>query len=677
MSLSVMRERGSLPPDPPDDVKDMAVIVPDPKLRRVLEKIRGETGMEMSLHMGLYDDAAPIARRLAAAGARVLISRGETATIIRNCNLPVPVLEIPITECDVTPLLVQALRVSPRFAVAGFGQVVRSAQAITSVLGPEVEIFQIESVKAIPEILAELERRKFTVVIGNPQLVDLAQAKGMIGFPLTSREETVMAVLREAMKLVDLSRSGFAWQMRHQALLETTREKFFLLDSEGRMLNSNTPDAPLDFTDFPELLDAVQSNRNWSGIITDRGQTFVCKANPVYAGEQNCGAIVLLESARPLAMDAQRENLRKGFIARVTFEDILCRSERMKEFIGTAKRCSQSDAAVLIQGESGSGKELLAQSIHNNSLRRLGPFVSISCSSIPAELMESELFGYQGGAFTGARKSGKSGLFELAHNGTVFLDEIGELPMPLQAKLLRVLEEKSFLRIGGDRMHHVDVRVIAATNRALADMVRQNAFRDDLYFRLAVLRLDMPPLRERKEDIPLLLKHYLARGSMQNNLQKPRLDEGALALLRQYPFPGNVRELRSIAERLAISCPGGTVSRDLLMAFLDFPETLPAGHCPPAPRAGRAHAEEAVLIRKTLAECGYNRACAARVLGLAPSTLWRKCKKLGIAGPGKSGRRGKQATAPPVSRLEFAASPCGSLQEWDDGVARPAESGYA
>lgn len=611
-------------------IKDMAVIVPDPKLMKVLKKIQNETGMEMSLHMGLFDEAVEVAHMLVEGGTRVIISRGETTTMIRNCNLNIPVLEIPITELDLTPLLVQARELTHRFAVVGFGQVVRTAQSIISVLGPEVEIFQISSVKAIPDVFAEVEHRKFSVVVGNPQLVEMAQRKGMTGFPLTSREDTVLAVLTEAQKLVELSHRGAAWQLRQQALLQAAKEKLFLLDAEGWMLNTNNPDGVPDFQNYPDLIDAVQANRGWSGLITDEGQTYLCKATPVSTGQQNLGSIILLENSAQVSIYTQRANVRKGFVPRFSFADVLHCSSNMRLFIETAKRYSRSNAAVLIQGESGTGKEYIAQSIHSDSPRHLASFVSVSCAAIPESLLESELFGYKGGAFTGARKNGKTGLFELAHTGTIFLDEIGELPLGLQAKLLRVLEENSFIRIGGDSLVHVDVRVIAATNKNLAKLVREKAFRDDLFFRLAVLRLNIPPLRERREDIELLFKHYIAQASRQNSLPPPHIPEKLQRILSGYHFPGNVRELRSLAERLVVSCAGETITEEALLSLMDFPEMLEADKGQSDVAKGRIHEEESLLIRKTLAECGNNKRLAAEILGISATTLWRKCRRLGL-----------------------------------------------
>lgn len=610
-----------------ETAKDIAVIVPDGALLELVKTIQYETEMEFSLHVGLYDDAVAIAHEMVAKGTRILVSRGETTKLLRSSGLSVPILDIPITEVDITNLLMQARQISNRIAVAGFGPSTRAAAAIRPLLDAEVEIFRLESVKDIPVIVDLLVSKQFTVVVGNPEIVERAQRKGIAGFPIISRKDTVLAALDEAVKLSRLSRSGMEWHMRQKAVLESIREHVFLLDSEGLVLSSNLPDNEFPFDIHPELQDAVLQNRHWSGTITQEGQIYICKSQPVSA-ERNLGALLIVERTSPQNLDTQRENVRKGFVPKVSFADMLYSSAAMRVFVARAKQYSRSNAPVLIQGESGTGKEYVAQSIHGHSRRQHGPFVSVSCAAIPEQLLESELFGYHGGAFTGASRNGKRGLFELAHTGTIFLDEVGELPLVVQAKILRVLEESSFLRIGGDRLMHVDIRVIAATNKNLAAMVRDRTFRDDLFFRLAVLRLEVPPLRERHADIGLLLDHYINVACEQNCVARPIIPPETLALLETYAFPGNVRELRSLAERLAIACHQEHVTPEMLTGFLDFSDLLETA----TPNTGRMQREEAALVRKTLAECGNNRSHAARMLGIAPSTLWRKCKQLGISG---------------------------------------------
>ncbi|MGI1690212.1 sigma-54 interaction domain-containing protein [Thermoanaerobacter uzonensis] len=262
------------------------------------------------------------------------------------------------------------------------------------------------------------------------------------------------------------------------------------------------------------------------------------------------------------------ENLRqklakKGYVAKYTFDNIKTCSQSMKECIMTAKKIADSDLTVLIIGESGTGKELFAQSIHNASRRRNQPFVAINCAAVPESLLESELFGYEGGAFTGALKEGKAGLFEQAHNGTIFLDEIGDMPLSLQARLLRVIQERQVMRIGSQKVIDVNIRIIAATNKNLFELVQKGLFREDLYYRLNVLPIYIPPLRNRKEDIIPLLKEFL-EGNKKLNFTKEAED-----ILINYDWPGNVRELQNTASYIAIMCEHTVTPEDLPLYLLN------------------------------------------------------------------------------------------------------------
>ncbi|MDM8127836.1 sigma 54-interacting transcriptional regulator, partial [Paraclostridium benzoelyticum] len=236
----------------------------------------------------------------------------------------------------------------------------------------------------------------------------------------------------------------------------------------------------------------------------------------------------------------------KGQVARYNFNDIKTESIKMKKSKDLGKKISKSDYTVLITGESGTGKELMAQSIHNESLRSKQPFIAINCAAMPENLLESELFGYEEGAFTGALKGGKKGLFEQAHNGTIFLDEIGDMPIYLQTKLLRVLQENQVMRVGGESVIDIDVRVIAATNKNLLEMIRQEKFRADLYYRINVLPINIPSLRERKEDISMMLNYFMKK--------KRNISDEAKEILNKYSWPGNIRELKNTAMYIDIMC---------------------------------------------------------------------------------------------------------------------------
>ncbi|MGE5703669.1 MAG: sigma 54-interacting transcriptional regulator [Clostridia bacterium] len=282
-------------------------------------------------------------------------------------------------------------------------------------------------------------------------------------------------------------------------------------------------------------------------LIQIKKQKVLVNRQEIKENGQSRGGVLTLKAARRVEEQELKLRLQaKGYEARYSFDDLVTASPKMKKVVEQATKMASSELSVLVLGESGTGKELFAHAIHKASPRSRFPFVAVNCSSLPDNLLESELFGYEEGAFTGARKGGKPGLFEQAHKGTIFLDEIGDISPHMQSRLLRVLQQKEVLKVGGTRLLPVDVRVVAATNRNLAKMVDEGAFRADLYYRLKVLQLQIPPLRERQEDIPLLAEHFLNRRGVSKHLLKP-----LLAALISHRWRGNVRELENAMEYVA------------------------------------------------------------------------------------------------------------------------------
>ena len=330
----------------------------------------------------------------------------------------------------------------------------------------------------------------------------------------------------------------------------------------------------------------------------------------------------------------QLEELRKRLQDKHTFADIVGKSRAITQLFDVLPHIADSDATVLIQGASGTGKELVARAIHDLSPRRKKRFVAVNCAALPDTLLESELFGYKAGAFTGASKN-KPGRFALADAGTLFLDEIGDISPAMQVRLLRVLQEKSYEPLGAVAPVRADVRIIAATNQDLGELVGAGKFRQDLYFRIHVVALDVPPLRERREDIPLLVDHFIAIYNRLRDQEISGLSKEALSRLMQHDFPGNVRELQNILEHAFVLCRGGTIEARHL------PPDLSRGsvHATAEPkRAMNLKATEKLLIREALARHGGKRSLAAAELGIDLSTLYRKVLRLGIVPPERDGR---------------------------------------
>ena len=310
------------------------------------------------------------------------------------------------------------------------------------------------------------------------------------------------------------------------------------------------------------------------------------------------------------------------------FSDIITRSPSMLASLEIARKVATTPAAVLLQGESGTGKDLVAAAIHTASTRAAGPLIQVNCAAIPDNLLEAELFGVEKGAFTGADKA-RPGYIEMAAGGTLFLDEISEIPFELQGKLLRVLEQKKVAKIGGTTARDVDFRVISASNQSLADMVKRGQFRNDLYFRINVVIVNLPPLRERREDIPLLLAHFLDRYCT-DPAGKPELTHNVLVMLSQYAYPGNVRELKNIVERLTLLYPGTKVYPHHLPPELQAPAMI--GSTFESFAVGKPLKEavtqyEKKYIEKVVEYAGGRKSIAAKMLGLSRKVLWEKLKK--------------------------------------------------
>jgi transcriptional regulator with PAS, ATPase and Fis domain len=368
--------------------------------------------------------------------------------------------------------------------------------------------------------------------------------------------------------------------------------------------------------------------QEWGELERVDGRVLASKLTPILIRGEVAGALATYQDVTQLQRFEQsvRQKLyAKGLIAKTQLDEFVTLSRAGKVLLEKARQFAAVDSNVLITGESGTGKEMIAQGLHNLSRRAKGPFVAFNCAAVPENLLESELFGYEEGAFTGARRGGKIGLMELAHGGTLFMDEIGEMPLSLQARILRVIQEKEVMRIGGERIIPVDLRLLSATNENLPQLIEKRQFRKDLYYRINVLRLHIPPLRDRHEDIPLLVEHILKRHQAMNPAVTG-IAAKALKRLCQQAWPGNVRELESTLERALL------LSRGPVLQDEDILEALYL-HAEPEGPAGLTAGGDALLniekvtIERVLQEEKFNYSRAAARLGINRTTLWRKLNR--------------------------------------------------
>ncbi|MDF2681801.1 MAG: sigma L-dependent transcriptional regulator [Brevibacillus sp.] len=408
----------------------------------------------------------------------------------------------------------------------------------------------------------------------------------------------------------------------------------------GKPLRSVRPGA--------QLVDTLRDGKTRAGIYRKEGTTeYVVDMAPILIHSEIVGAVSIckgLTEVHKLSLELEKNKekllqLEKAmgslYQTKYTFDHIVGAQRGLKEIVHIAKKAADSELPVLITGESGTGKELFAQSIHNESKRAHRPFIPVNCAAIPAALLESELFGYEEGSFTNAKKGGKTGLFEIANGGTIFLDEIGELPYDLQAKLLRVLQERSIRKVGEVREREIDVRVIAATNRDLKQLVEKKLFREDLFYRLHVLSIHIPALRERRGDIPELVASFL-RASSDHGQPRFAFQEEAIQLLQLYDWPGNIRELKNTVDYSICMAEGTQIQLNHLPTYLQqakraYPDFSQAASNPTLRDV--VDDAESNWIRETLKQFGEDvedRKKAANALGISLATLYNKMRRYNL-----------------------------------------------
>jgi PAS domain S-box-containing protein len=370
-------------------------------------------------------------------------------------------------------------------------------------------------------------------------------------------------------------------------------------------------------------------------IINSRGERVPISISTALLKNKKKQVIGGVETFRDLSLV---EELKKELYSRQSFHDIISKNKEMQRLFSMLEKLSESDTTVILVGESGTGKELFAKAIHSMSQRKDGPIITINCGALPDNLLESELFGYKAGAFTDAKKD-KPGRITLAHGGTLFLDEIGDISPAMQVKLLRVLQDKIFEPLGGTKPEKVDVRIIAATNKDLEKLVKEGTFREDFYYRINVAKLVLPPLRNRKEDIPLLSEHFIGKFNRRMDKEILGLEPEALAVLMSHDYPGNIRELENIIEYAMVVCKNRVIGIEHLPDYLvrgsdhEEHETLSRKR-----KESSMEGLEKELIYNTLAKNNWNRKLTAAILNMHPATLWRKIKRMNIILPKQDGR---------------------------------------
>lgn len=583
--------------------------------------------------------------------ADVIVSRGGTAASLKARHVLTPVVEIPITTGDMMASIRQAVAVHGEMPVGVVGTLntIRSVYFMPMDFPFSVTPYPTASVN-IRDLVEGMERAVAAgarLILAGHNTCHYCAEHGIPAGVIRSSVESVLLAIIEAKRCAGVSQAERANSQMFRAVVEHVFEGIIAVDrnnlirtfnpAAGELLGRKPGDCigqPVHLV-LPEgRLGAILSgNQSYTNeIVRINGNNCVLNSVLMTHEGQRLGTLVTFQAAQSVtnAENRIRDRLRvSGHLARYRFEDILGESPAIRTAIHQARRFAQVDSNILLMGETGTGKELFAQSIHLESERANGPFVAVNCAAIPESLMESELFGYEGGAFTSASKGGKEGLFEAAHEGTIFLDEVSEIPLTLQSSLLRVIQEREVRRIGANRVVPINVRIICATNRDLLEMIRQGKFRQDLYYRLKVLSVQLPPLRHREGDMGRMMQHFLTYYGRKFGKEEITLSPAAVERVSRYPWPGNIREMRNISEQLAV------LSESSLISAADVDAVLPAtpGYVTPDHPASLADASletmERRQIQEALSRC-RTKAEAAQVLGISKATLWRKCQKMGL-----------------------------------------------
>lgn len=600
------------------------------------------------------DSALQIARDLETRNeVDVFVCAGATGAYLRR-YLNRPVLSMRVGGSDLIRALDQARERSPVVAIVSYSRINAELEEMAALFTVQIRQAAYTTLEEARQAVERMGEQGCRTIIGSSTVLELAEQAGLHGV-LSLSSDTIRKALDEALGLLDSQRGEMTKRRHMNAILQHIPAGVVAVDNSGAIQSLNPEALRLLGLRTAELLgqqlqvlcpelgleDVLQGAEAEENRVLRFGpRSVVSNLLPIMEDGLQTGFVAVCQDASAVQRADQRirSSRRPGaFSAKYRLGEIIGDSASHHAVLKLAERYATTDSTVLITGESGTGKELLAQGLHNASRRNRGPFVAINCAALPESLLESELFGYEEGAFSGSRKGGKPGLLESAHRGTLFLDEIGDMPVSLQTRLLRVLQEREVLRLGAVEPVSIDIRVIAATHQDLRRAIEHGQFRQDLFFRLNILRLQTVPLRQRRGDIPLLAQQ-ISRRLTPMLADSHSLLAALMPYLSNYQWPGNVRELENIVERAMLSASDFNSNagvdtqqlRYLIPEIFDDTgdsegEPMSPASLPPSLRA-RGRASEVEHVKDVLARHDGNKNEAARTLGISRSTLWRRLR---------------------------------------------------
>lgn len=631
----------------------LGVLSPYPEFSELVWKICREfDGVEIIVEEKVSTDGVEVVREWQREGlVEAVVARNPIARALAG-KVDLPVSEVEIAESDIITALHRARNRygdPVGFFSCGRGPAKYDFELIRELLGFNFQVYYYRGNEDLFKGVEAARRdgMKSVIAVG-PRVVSVARACGINALFVQSGYGPVHQAVASAISMAGLRRDGRYSAGRMESILFSINDGVLALDQDGKAFFCNPVAVKLlglrsgdvlgrNISLLPEkeaLKKIYQDGERISGELVrlDTGKELLVNRAKVNTAGGECLVISfqVASTIRQMEVKIRQKLHAQGLVARYRFSDICGSSRLLQEAIDQAIKYARSRSTIIISGESGTGKELFAQSIHNECDRRNGPFVALNCAALPETLLESELFGYEDGAFTGAKRGGKPGLFEIAHGGTIFLDEIAELGRQLQGRLLRVIQQKEVMRVGGERVVPVEVRIITATNRNLFEAVQKGSFREDLYYRLNVLPLKIPPLRSRPEDIPELFRYFLNNRGNSVPCQVP---DCITEKMKSYSWPGNVRELENFAERY---CAIGEEDFERFTSLKGLISRLSAED---GAEGGSKHQIMVELGTFDHIECQVIEQLAnlfpnskgdlARTLGISRTTLWRKLKASG------------------------------------------------
>ncbi len=515
----------------------------------------------------LYRGLRAAQKELESGNVQIVISRGGTASLLRQ-NLSLPVFDIEVSGYDLLRAINPHAKQDKNIAVIGYENVITGAKSIAEILGINLGYFLITKKIQTAAVVEEAKAWGADVIVGDTISVNTAGELGLQSELVRSGPEAIQSAIESSLRLLDRMNIEIVRNKRLSLMMEQSDYGIMYIATDGliQLVNSKAEHIlgrekhhligyQMSKENTPrELLNVVSADKTNQLMQLD-GKDYMVELKKIRSDENHTATLIFIQSSariKDLEGLLRKEMVSRGLIATYHFDDITAKNRDFLQIVAKARLFSQKNATILLLGETGSGKELFAQSIHNTSQRKSGPFVAVNCAALPDTLLESELFGYAEGAFTGAMKGGKQGLFEMAHKGTIFLDEVNDMSPSVQARMLRVLQEKQVMRVGDNRVFDVDVRVIAACNKDLFTETENGQFRKDLYYRLKVLDIKIPPLRERPEDILPLFESFLRHFNGKYDFAAKQIPSELESAILTYQWPGNVRQLKNFAEKVSI-----------------------------------------------------------------------------------------------------------------------------